>query len=198
MNNTNQAVHRVVPKYAPGKPPKKYNAKKAIGVFVCLGFSDGAKCPELLRARIGAEGDVYVIPHTEYAGKSKSVNKEFHISHHKSGEFHWMQDGEHVHQVLGESDFPAAFGFVLKVRRPPCFCFRRGKNLSINEIATLVECLAKYLPFKIDTMIACQNLSDDNFSVFHSEDFSGFLKRRSFFQVFTTNWLTKWLKSLKS
>jgi hypothetical protein len=198
VNNTNKAVHIVEPKHAPGKPPKKYDAKKAIGVFVCLGFSYGARCPELLRARIGAKGDIYVIPHAEYAGKSKSTNKEFHISHHKSGEFHWALDGEHVHPVFGESDYPAAFGFVLKVRRPPCFCVRRGKDLDVDEIAILVECLARYLPFKFDTAIACQNLSNNNFSMFHSADFSGFLKRRNFFNFLTSNWLTKWLKSLKS
>jgi hypothetical protein len=197
-NSTNETAHLVVPEHAPGKSPKKYNAKKAIGVFVCLSFSYGPRCPELLRARISAKGDIYVIPHTEYAGKSRSKNTEFHISHHKSGKFHWVWDGEHVHPAFGESDYPAAFGFALKVRQPPCFCFRRGKDLDVDEIAILVECLARYLPFKIDTAIACQNLRDVNFSMFHSPDFSRFLKRRKFFYVFTSNWLIKWLKSLKS
>jgi hypothetical protein len=199
MNNTNKDIHPMISKYSPGKPPKKYNAKKAIGFFVCLYSTFGARCSEFLRVRISPEGDIYILPHPGQTNKSNnSKNREFHISHHTSGEFHWAIDGKSVHPVFGESDYPAAFGLVLKVRHPPCFCFRRGKNLDAGEISVLVDCLAKYIPFKINSEIACQNLINNNLAIFHSPDFSGFLKRRKFLEKFSPDWLTKWLKSRKS
>jgi hypothetical protein len=42
----------VIPRYSPSKPPKRYNRKKTIGIFCCLWFSFGFRCPELLRATI--------------------------------------------------------------------------------------------------------------------------------------------------
>lgn len=186
-------------KYSPGKPPKNYSAKNAIGFFVCLYSSSGANCPEYLRVRISPEGDIYVIPHPGSADKSKnSKDTELHISHHKSGEFHWAIDGKSVYPVFGESDYPAAFGLVLKVRRPPCFCFRRGKNLDAEEISLLVDCLARYIPFKINTERTCQNLINNNRSIFLSADFSRHLKRRRFIDILRFDWLVKWLKSRKS
>jgi len=198
MNKATNNIQIKIPKHAPGHPPKKYIAKKAIGVFVCLYHSYGPSCPELLRVRISSEGDIYIIPHPESAGKSKNVKTEFHISHHKSGDFHWAMDGKNVKPAFGESDYPAAFGLVLKVRHPPCFCFRRGKNLDAGEILVLVHCLAKYLPFKINTEVACENLIRNNLSIFHSEDFSRYLKRRRFINTLRFDWLVKWLKSRKS
>lgn len=84
----------------------------------------------------------------------------FHESFHRSGEFHWTWDlkGEHVVPVYGEEDFPVAFKLWFKFRDPLCLCFRRGRFLGKEEIASLVSCLARYLPIKIDLEEASHTL----------------------------------------
>lgn len=195
---TSKGINVVIPKYGPGEPPKKYNAKRAVGIFACLCFSYGTRCPELLRARMNIKGDIYVIPHTEYMGKSNGIDRDIHMSHHKSGEFHWVVDRNHVQPAFGEADFPAAFGLWLKLQRPPCFCFRRGKGLDEKEIATLVECLAKYLPFKIDTRGTSQSLRDFNFYRAVAPDLKTCLRKAEFVYNLLHGHLITCLKSLKS
>jgi len=146
-----------IPRYAPGTPPKKYNVKKSISIFCCRRFSYGYKCPEVLRATITTKGDVYVIPDTEYG------LGDFHISHHKSGEFHWVNQKNHIQPICGEDDFPAALRLWFKFKCPPCLCFRRGRGLDEKEITSLLQRLAQYLPFPFNIAKASQDLAKHNF-----------------------------------
>ena len=120
-------------------------------------FGDDFKCPEMLRARITNENDVYIVPFPF----TETGSKDFHFSHHKSGEFHWTDGGSHVHPVYGEKDFPAALKLFLGVTS--CFCFRKGKNLSDIEIQTILIHVAKYLPFPFNINEPCQSLIHANF-----------------------------------
>jgi hypothetical protein len=153
----------ILPRYSPGTPPKDYKEKKAISIFCCLWFSYGIRCPELLRATITTKGDIYVIPYVEYMGKSMEKFRDFHLSYHSSGDFRWAEGGTHVEPVCGETDFGAAFGMWLKVRRPACFCFRKGKGISDKEIVSLLQRLAQNFPFTFDVGEALQNLRRSNF-----------------------------------
>ena len=100
----------VIPKYAPSTPPKNYMKKKAISIFGCIKYSYGFKCPELIRARISTKGDIYVVPYpiTEIG------SRDFHLSHHSSGDFHWTDDGNHIQPIYREKDFPAASSLLYR------------------------------------------------------------------------------------
>ncbi|MBA7690465.1 hypothetical protein ES703_98992 [subsurface metagenome] len=149
----------VTPKYAPSTPPKNYKKKKAISIFCCIKYSYGFKCPELLRARITTKGDVYIVPYPI----TETGSKDLHLSHHSSGEFHWTDDVNHVQPIYGEDDFPTALKIWLKFKRPPCFCFRKGKALNDIEIDNILQRIARYLPFSFNIKETYQNLKDANF-----------------------------------
>jgi hypothetical protein len=160
-NGTNLAR----PRYEPSIPPKNYRKNKAISIFCCLYFSYGFKCPEILRARINKEGDIYVIPLIEslhYMSKPKGQFQDFHLSYHSSGEFHWTKDKTHIQPLFGEADFRKALELWLKFKSPPCLCFRKGKGLREGEIVSLIQHLASYLPLNIDVGEVAQNLKGSN------------------------------------
>ena len=162
VNYDNKKI--IIPRYSPGTPPKNYKEKKAVSLFCCLKFSFGAKCPELLRAVISKKGDVYIIPYVEYGSRGFSnFPGDFHLSHHKSGKFHWTTKKEHIEPVYGEKDFAAAFGLWLKLRHPPCFCFRRGSGLNEQEITSLLNRLAQNIPFVFDIESSSKDLGSQNY-----------------------------------
>ena len=125
----------------PGKPPKRYNKYKSIGIFA---FKSHRRCIEMVRGKISSQGDIYVFPHP-------STQKEFpfHESFHKTGDFHWTMKDEKTVPVCGPKDLPAAekaAHFRLRWPPPLCFCFRKGKGLRREEIKLLVENLKRYVP----------------------------------------------------
>ena len=151
MNQTENQIAYVAPDAYLGKPPKNYKQKRAVGLFLYLVHSYGPACHEVLRAKTTAGGrDIYVIVRPF----------PFHESFHGSRKFHWTWDlkGKHVVPVYGEEDFPAAFKLWFKFRSPLCLCFRRGRFLAKKEVASLVSCLARYLPIKIDLEEASHTL----------------------------------------
>ena len=161
-----KGVNVPIARYAPGIPPKNYNRRKAISLFCCLSFSFGPRCPEILRARITMKGDIYIMPLIEslhYGTEPKGDFQDFHLSYHSSGEFHWAKDGTHIQPVFGEADFRKALELWLKLKFPPCLCFRKGKGLGEEEIAALIQHLAKYLPLTVDVEEVAQNLRNTNF-----------------------------------
>ena len=155
---TNQAKNRIAflyPDAFPGKPPKSYRQKRAVGLFLCLARSYGQACHEILRAKTTVEGDIYL-----------TVRKVgFHEAFHKSGEFHWTweREGKHVKPQYGEQDFPVAFKLWLKFRKPSCICFRRGRLLQKEQIVRLVPSLARYLPIEINSEQASEDLCEKGF-----------------------------------
>jgi len=159
-------THLPRPRYEPSIPPKNYRKNKAISVFCCLYFSYGFKCPEILRAKITARGDVYMLPLIEslhYMREREGKFEDFHLSYHPSGEFHWAVNGTHIQPLFGEADFRKALELWLKFKSPPCLCFRKGKGLREEEILILIQHLARYLPLKIDVGEVAQNLKGSNF-----------------------------------
>ena len=161
-----KGVNVPIARYAPGIPPKNYNRRKAISLFCCLSFSSGLRCPEILRARITKKGDIYIMPLIEslhYGTEPKGDFQDFHLSYHSSGEFHWTKDGTYIQPVFGEADFRKALELWLKFKSPPCLCFRKGKSLGEEEIAALIQHLAKYLPLPVDVEEVAQNLKGSNF-----------------------------------
>lgn len=125
----------------PGKPPKNYKRRRAVGLFLCLAHSFGPACHEVLRAKTTAGGrDIYVIVR----------NVPFHESFHESGEFHWVLKGEQVVPKYGEKDFSAAFKHWFKFHTPACLCLRRGTRLRKKEIMSIVSRLARYIPTEIN------------------------------------------------
>ena len=156
----------LVPRYAPTVPPKNYNRRKAISLFCCILFSYGPGCPEILRARITKEGDIYVMPLIEFlrqGTKQEGELQDCHLSYHSSGEFHWTEDGTHIESLHGEADFRKALELWLKFKSLPCLCFRKGKSLLEEEILALVQHLARYLPLTVDVGEAAQNLKGKDF-----------------------------------
>jgi hypothetical protein len=155
-----------VPRYAPSMPPKNYNHRKAISLFCCIPFSYGPRCPEILRARITKEGEVYVMPLIEFLRQGTELKGElqdFHLSYHSSGEFHWTKDGTHIEPLYGEADFRKALELWLRFKFLPCLCFRKGKGLGEEEILALIQHLVRYLPLTIDVGEAAQDLKGRDF-----------------------------------
>jgi len=147
----------LIPEAMPGKPPKWYNKDKSIGLFLCGGPDH---CVEMVRGTIGSKGDIYVFPTPLQVQK----HFPFHESFHTSGEFHWKMRGEKIIPICGPEDAPAAFrAAFFKFGQTPCFCFRRGKRLSSNEIRFLVRSLIKYVPLIIDTKKVISALEKDGF-----------------------------------
>ena len=156
----------ITPRYAPGNPPKKYKVHKAIGFFLCRSFSFGFRCPEVVRARISAKGDVYIIPHTDYP-------LGFHVSHHQSGECHWTWEVRRIFRrkpaklrmqpLYGEKDYAAASALWCTLMQPPCYCLRRGRGLSDEEVVILLQRLAQYLPKNFNMEKAYQQLRNAKF-----------------------------------
>ncbi|MBA7709117.1 hypothetical protein ES703_118027 [subsurface metagenome] len=97
--------------------------------------------------------------------EQKPFERDFHLSYHASGEFHWTDNGIHVDPLCGEDDFRKAFEVWLKLRFPPCLCIRKGKGLREEEIISLVRCLSRYVP------------------VVNIEDASQELKRADFYRL---------------
>jgi len=154
------------PRHEPSIPPKNYRKKKAISVFCCLYFSYGFKCPEILRARITVKGDIYIMPLIEFlhhGTEPKGDLQDFHLSYHSSGEFHWAKDGTHIQPLFGEADLRKALELWLKLKSPPCLCFRKGKGLREEEILALIQHLARYLPLTIDVGEVAQSLKGADF-----------------------------------
>jgi hypothetical protein len=164
--HTSKGANIPVPRYAPGIPPKNYHRRKAISLFCCLSFSYGPRCPEILRARITKEGDIYIIPLIEFLHhrtELKGELQDFHLSYHLSGEFHWAKDGTHIQPLFGEADLRKSLELWLKLKSPPCLCFRKGKGLRQEEILALIQHLARYLPLTIDAGNVAQDLKSANF-----------------------------------
>lgn len=123
--------------------PRNYDNEKSIGVFVPHFNENGQRnCREIVRAKIGAQGDIYVFPHP------KNQNTfPVHESFHKTGEFHLTTKQGKNSLAYGEKDLPAALFFTnFRANNPSCFCFRRGKRLIIEEIRALIKNLARYTP----------------------------------------------------
>ena len=69
----------------------------------------------------------------------RTVKRDFHISYHVSGRFHWTNEKEHLKPVNGEADYRRAFRNWLKFKQPQCFCIRKGKNLNESEIRKILS-----------------------------------------------------------
>jgi len=152
----------IKPKHFPGSPPKDFHEKNAIGFFACLRYSLGCKCPELLRVR-AVRNEVYLIPFVEDKTENVDKRRDFHISYHPSGEFHWTVNGAHVKPVFGEDDFLMAFHFWLVAKAPSCLCFRRGKGLSEQDIIAAVQTLSRYVPVQHSIEGISNKLNKDGF-----------------------------------
>jgi hypothetical protein len=140
------------PKASMGKPPKDYSKIKSIGVFCC--FDKDSGCPEIYRFTY-KKGDIYIFPILATEGSI-----DFHISHHASGKFHWTVHKKHIKPRDKENDFRNGFKLYLRLQQPCCYCFRKGKNLSINEIREIINVLKDYIPFKFNEDEAIQTLND--------------------------------------
>jgi hypothetical protein len=156
----------LMPRYAPSRPPKNHDHRKAISLFCCIPFSYGSRCPEILRARITKEGDIYVMPLIEFLHRGTGLEgdlQDFHLSYHSSGEFHWTKDGTHIEPLYGEADLRKALEVWLRFKSLPCLCLRKGKGLGEEEILALTQCLVRYLPLTVDVGEAVQDLKGRSF-----------------------------------
>jgi hypothetical protein len=161
-----KGINVPIARYAPRIPPKNYNRRKAISLFCCISFSYGPRCPEILRAKITKEGDIYTMPLIEFLHQGAALKgqlQDFHLSYHSSGEFHWTKDGTHIEPLFGEADFRKALELWLKFKSLPCLCFRKGKGLREEEILALIQHLVGYLPLTVDVGEVAQSLKGTNF-----------------------------------
>ena len=146
----------VVPRYSPRTPPKDYKESRAIGVFFCLKSEAVVGCPELLRAKVSAVEDIYIVPFVEYALRG------YHPRYHESGKFDWLQDSSHIQPIFGEGEPIPAFGEWLRAQHPSCLCFRKGRELNDMEIDRMVRRLSQNLPYIINTEETSRGLKDED------------------------------------
>jgi hypothetical protein len=153
----------IKPNTVPGKPPKSYSKKKAIGLFICR----ESGCFELVRG-INRKGDIYILLFPECMKQAKT---DFHESFHSSGEFHWRMEGRKIYPLYGVKDLPAAFKFkFFRVEGSPCICLRKGRKLNLVEIEHIVEHLGRYLPQKINVREVSFQLNKRGFVRLTRED----------------------------
>ena len=105
----NQSEKDILPKFS--ESCKKFNKKKSLGFFILIldPETKERKHRELLRVVNKKEGEYYIIPRPmDQSG--------FHISYHKSGQFHWKIDKKHQLPKERERDFREAFLGYLRMQ----------------------------------------------------------------------------------
>lgn len=105
-------------------------------------------CLEIARGRIGAKGDIYIIPAPQFL-KQSQIHESFHSPKGaRLGEYHIVDKGiktKEENLLSGDRDFTDAFRFSMFMRMPSCFCFRCGTDLKAEEVENIVEKLVRYV-----------------------------------------------------
>ena len=118
--------------------------------YISLLYGSQIGWKELLRIKSYNE-EVYIIP---IVPESK---EDFHVSHHRSGKFHWKMNGKSITPAFGELDMALALRSFLQFRGCPIGIRLRG-NLEENQIKKGLEKLQVYLPFELDVNVCATTL----------------------------------------
>lgn len=134
-----------------GTPSELEHLKgKHVSIFIFnFNLKEGRRnCLEIARGRIGARGDIYIIPAPQ-SGQQDPMHESFHNpKNEKPSEYHIVEKGSKTKEenlLSGDKDFTNAFRFSTFMRIPSCFCFRCGQSLKEENVRGIVEKLMRYV-----------------------------------------------------
>lgn len=124
---------------------KEFKKKKSLAFFIKIPDPDEGvvKHREMIRIVNTKEGEFYLFPRP-------ADHVDFHISYHRSGQFHWVLDIEHYLPAKSEQDFREAFCDYLTLQASHgwivAFCISCGPGVSRDSLGRMLEILSGYVP----------------------------------------------------
>jgi hypothetical protein len=128
------------------KSCKQFNKKKSIGFFIHIydPDEDTVKPREMIRIQNRKEGEFYLFPRP-------LDHADFHISYHKTGEFHWKLDKEYHFPKEDERDFRVAFRDYLSIQAHTGwifgYCIAVDRRVERRSLARMLQILSGYVPW---------------------------------------------------
>ena len=128
------------------KSCKKFNKKKSVGFFIHVydPDEDTVKPREMLRIQNRKEGEFYLFPRP-------LDHADFHISYHRSGEFHWKMEQEHHFPEEDERDFRIAFRDYLAIQAQIGwifgYCIAVDRRVERPTLARMLQIMSGYVPW---------------------------------------------------
>ena len=139
----NQSEQEMSSKFS--KSCKEFKKKKSLGFFILTldPETKELKHREIIRVVNPKEGEHYIIP--------RPLDKlDFHISYHKTGQFHWWINEKHQFPKERKEDFCAAFLQHLKLQSLfgwiIGYCIAYGPKVKKKSLKRMLEILAQYVP----------------------------------------------------
>jgi len=127
------------------KSCKEFTKKESIALFIKIPDPDEGvvKHREMIRIVNKKEGEFYLFPRP-------TDRADFHISYHRSGQFHWVLDNEHYFPAKSEEDFREAFRDYLTLQAAHgwivAFCIASGPGVSRDSLRRMLQILSGYAP----------------------------------------------------
>jgi len=137
---------------------KEFKKKKSLAFFIKIPDPDEGvvKHREMIRIVNKKEGEFYLFPRP-------TDRANFHISYHRSGQFHWVLDNEHHFPAKSEQDFREAFRDYLTLQAAHgwivAFCIAGGPGVSRDSLRRMLQILSGYVPVPgLDSMEALNDV----------------------------------------
>lgn len=124
------------------KPCKQFRKKNALAFYILIMDTDSMELKHREMLRIVNNGkDFYMIPHP--------LRKiAFHLSYHKSGQFHWVYEDKHHFPMEQERDFRSAFSNYLRIQTYfgwiVGYCVSYGPQVDKATLRTMLDLLSRY------------------------------------------------------
>ncbi len=126
------------------KSCKQFHKKNAIAFYILILDPDSKdlKHREMLRIVNQQNGEYYIIP--------RPLDKnDFHISYHKSGQFHWFLDQKYHFPLQQEHDFRIAFRDYLRIQAKfgwiIGYCVACGPKVEKDSLRKMLDLLSRYI-----------------------------------------------------
>lgn len=126
------------------KTCKQFRKKNAIAFYILILDRDSMdlKHREMLRIISQQNDEYYIIP--------RPLDKNnFHISYHKSGQFHWTLDQKYHFPLQQEHDFRIAFRDYLRIQARfgwiIGYCIACGPKVDKDTLRKMLDLLSRYI-----------------------------------------------------
>ena len=156
------------------KSCKQFRKKNALAFYILI-FDPKSKelrHREMLRIVNPHEDEYYIIPVPLH-------KTDFHISYHKSGQFHWVHDRKHHFPLKQEHDFRVAFRDYLGIQAMfgwiIGYCVACGPKVEKDSLKELLNLLSRYtiIDFRskeaLDDIFQRRHVTQWNWVAFHPE-----------------------------
>ena len=138
------------------KSCKQFRKKNALAFYILIMDKDSMELKHREMLRIVNNGeDYYIFPYP--------LNKmTFHLSYHKSGEFHWVYKDKHHFPTEQERDFRAAFRDYLSIQAKfgwiVGYCVSYGPQVNKATLRKMLDLLSRYVVIDFRTEEALNDI----------------------------------------